>query len=225
MTDSTAKIDPKALYYSVEGLERLLSETKEAKSIDEETIFELEAGIRFVYDDFAETFASLKTLEPTNQITFDHLWTLYPPNTVVYCHDTLGHLQAYKVRKNYLAKDENGMPWLVLTVDYIDSNGKDVGWVKSHQLQIPWFSGVKHIWTLQYTPLELGPEPNVFRKRLIEQGRLALKRHGQQLVEYKGPGLKKGERDWFKFNVRPRKADFPRLSGLIICSGPRSCNA
>lgn len=213
MIDSTAKIDPKALYYSVEGLERLLAEAEEAKPIDEEMIFEFKAGIQFVYDDFAETFASLKTLLPTNQITFDHLWTLYPPNTVVWCLDTLGHLQAYKVRKNYLAKDDNDMPWLVLIVDYIDSNGKDVGWVKSHKLQIPWFDGVKHIWALTYTPLETGPEPDLFRKRLIEQGRLALKRHGQQLVEYKGPGLRKGERGWYKFNVRTRRAGLLRSLG------------
>lgn len=141
-------------------------------------VFELKSAIQFVYEDFAETFASLKTLLPTNQITFDHLWTLYPPNTIVWCGDSLGGLQAYKVRKNALAKDENGMPWLVLTVDYTDSNGKDVGWVQGHTLKIPWFDGVKHIWDLTHMPLEAGPDPERFRKKLIDQGRLALKRHG-----------------------------------------------
>lgn len=187
------------------GLEKLLAEKEEDNPVDDETVFELKAAIQFVYEDFADTFASLKTLLPTNQITFDHLWTLYPPNTIVWGGDKLGNLQAYKVKKNHVVKDENGMPWLVLIVDYIDSNGKDVGWVKAHNVRMPWFDGVKHIWDLSYIPLDMGPEPELFRKRLVDQGRLALQRHGQQLIEYKGPGLREGEQGWYKFNARPRK--------------------
>lgn len=206
MIDSSAKIEPKVLYFSLEGMERLLSETKQCTTVDEEMVFELQAGIQFVYEDFAETFASLKTLLPTNQITFEHLWTLYPPNTIIWSRDILGNLQAHKVRRNILGTSSNGILCLVLTVDHIDSNGKEVGWVKNHTLRILWFDGVEDICDLPYIPLETGPDPDRFRKRLIDQGRLALKRHGQILVEYKGPGLRKGEQDWFKFNIRPKRS-------------------
>lgn len=63
----------------------------------------------------------------------------------------------------------------------------------------------KHIWNLECHPLEAGPDPELSRKRLIERGRLAMKYHGQKLVEYKDPELRKGERDWFKFNVRMKE--------------------
>lgn len=79
-------------------------------------ILELRTGIQLVKEDFGETFASL----PINQITFEHLWTLYPPNTIVWCRDTAGNIQAYKVRKNHPPEDEKGSLWLILNVDYID---------------------------------------------------------------------------------------------------------
>lgn len=204
VTDKAVQVDRKVLYFSLEGLERLLAEAEGCTPVDEEMIFELNAAIQFVKEDFAETFASLKTLLATNQITFEHLWTLYPPNTIVWCSDNLGNTQAYKVRTNRVEKDDRGVPGVVLEVEYIDSNGKDVGW-RGGTLRIPWFHGVQHIWSLECHPLETGPDPELTRKRLIERGRLALTRHGQKLVEYKGSGLRKGERNWFKFNVRPKK--------------------
>lgn len=204
MTDKAVQVDRKVLYFSLEGLERLLAEAEGCTPVDEETIFELNAGIQFVTEDFAETRTSLKTLLPTNQITFEHLWTLYPPNTIVSCSDSLGNTQAYTVKTNRVEPDEKGVLWLVLEVEYIDSNGKDVGW-RGCTLRIPWFHGVQHIWSLECSPLETGPNPELMRKRLIDRGRLALTRHGQRLVEYKGSGLRKGERNWFKFNVSPKK--------------------
>lgn len=206
MVNNVAQVDPKDLYYSLGGLERLLTEAEKRTPMDEDTIFELKAAIQFVHEDFTETFASLKTLLPSKQITFDHLWALYPPNTIIWDTDSLGNLQAYKVRKNVVMKDKEGMPWLFLHVDYIDSNGKVVGWVENQILRMPWFDRVMHIESLPYIPLEKGPDPDLVRKRLVEQGRLALKTHGQRLVEYKGPGLRKGEREWYKFNVRPKQS-------------------
>ncbi|KAI0180993.1 P-loop containing nucleoside triphosphate hydrolase protein [Hypoxylon sp. FL1284] len=198
------EVDPRILYHSLGGLEKLLEEAERASPVDEEMIFELRAGIQFVHEHFEDTFSSLKTLLPTYQINFENLWTLYPPNTVVWTIDEFKHLRAYNVKSAKEVTDKNGMPWLILNVKYVDSNGEDVGWVENETLQTPWFPDVRSLWSLRYIPLNLGPDPESTRSRLIANGRAAIARHGRQLVEYKGPGLRRIRDQWVKFNSHGR---------------------
>ncbi|KAJ9143519.1 AAA family ATPase [Pleurostoma richardsiae] len=198
------QIDPKVLYHSLAGLEKLVRDSEKAVPVDNELLFELRAGIKFVYEDFSETFASLKNLLPHNQINFECLWTLYPPNSIVWSADDLGHTRAWKVASTTMAKDEHGIPWLVLSVDYIDYDGEGVGWVKGHMLKLPWFDGVRTIWKLNYIPLDTGPDPARIKKLLLNNGKEAIKRHGRGLVEYQGSALTQHRNDWIKFHSHGR---------------------
>lgn len=89
----------------------------------------------------------------------------------------------------------------MLKVDYLDYDCKHVAWVKDHTIRLTPFGGAKLIWDLPYIPLNLGPEPEMIRGILVENGKSALRRHGRQLVEYGGPALKKIEDRWVKFNA------------------------
>ncbi|PVH96483.1 P-loop containing nucleoside triphosphate hydrolase protein [Periconia macrospinosa] len=197
-------INKRIFFHSLDGLEKLLAEAENNASPDAENIFELKAGIEFVHQEFASTFASLRTLLPNNQINFENLWTLYPPNTIVWSTDPLGHIRAYKVRQSHEATDNNGIPYLYLDTDYIDSDGTKVGWVRGHGLKFPWFLGVKSIWELRHTPLSLGIDPEKIRATLIENGKKAVQRHGRQLVEYQGSALRKVREGWMRFNPHGR---------------------
>lgn len=119
-------IDKRIFFHSLDGLEKLLAEAENSESPDAESIFELKAGIDFVHQEFESTFASLRTLLPNNQINFENLWTLYPPNTIIWSSDPLGHIRAYKVRASHDTCDDKGIPYLYLDTDYIDLNGTDV---------------------------------------------------------------------------------------------------
>lgn len=202
MSHISCQIDPQILFHSYDGLKKKLSEAELDSPVDREAVFELRAGILYIEEDFAETFSSLKTLLPKCQINFSTLWTLYPPNTIVWTTDELGHLRAYKVRECHNTTDEKGIPWLVLETDYIDSNGNDIGWVKGHILQILGFNGVKDLQDLQYLPLEFDIKEDKIRDLLIENGKVAIKKHGRHVVEYEGRALRQGQKGWIKFNVR-----------------------
>lgn len=179
-----------------------LSEAERSSPFDSETCFELRAATTYIEEDFAETFSSLRTLLPKLQIDFWSLWTLYPPNTIVYATDALGYLRAYLVRVSDYSKDDNDIPFLFLQTDYIDSDGKNIGWVKGHVLRIYIFYGVKDIIELLYVPLTVDRGETRVREILIEKGKAAMKRHGRHVVEYKGLALRRSGDKWVRFNVR-----------------------
>lgn len=66
---------------------------------------------------------------------------------------------------------------------------------------------------MRVIPLNPGPDPKMFKEKLIKNGRLALRWHGRQLVEYEGSAMKQVGDGWIKFNV-----------GFITCEAARENN-
>ena len=171
---------------------------------DKAFIFEIEAALQYIREDFDSTFTSLSKLLPNRQVTFPVLWALFPPNTIVYSTDQLRNPRAWLVRSVEEREDRNGNQWLQLQPEHIDYDGNNVGTVYSEPLKIPAFAGAKNIADLSCFPLEYHPDPAVARQNLLEMGTKALRLHGRVLMEYKGHALKEvpPPRGISKFNVR-----------------------
>lgn len=192
------------MFHAHDALAALL-ETKDPKKAEEiSLVFEIEAALRYIREDFDKTFTSLSNLLPNKQITYPVLWAIFPPNTIIHGIDQLQNPRAWRVRSVSEKEDERGNQWLQIEPEHIDYNGKDVGAIKSESLRIDPFPGARNISELPYFPLEYAPDPTSIRKNLLEMGRKAMRLHGRRLVEYKGHALKEvpPPRGVAKFNVR-----------------------
>lgn len=124
-------IEPRLLFHSQDALAALLKTKNRDDPEDQQFIFELEAALRYIKEDFDNTFTSLSNLLPENQITFAHLWSIFPPNTIIYGLDTLRNPRAWTARSVEERQDQQGNSWLRINPEHIDYDGIDVGVVES----------------------------------------------------------------------------------------------
>lgn len=129
-------MEPRLLFHSHDALEALLKTKNPNEAEDKPFIFEVEAALRYIREDFDSTFTSLSNLLPNKQITYPVLWTLFPPNTIVYSTDQLRNPRAWLVRSTEEREDSNGNQWLQLEPEHIDYDGTHVGTVSSDPLKI-----------------------------------------------------------------------------------------
>ena len=223
------EVDPKVLYHSLSGLERLYAAADKVEPRDEELLFELSAGIQYVHEDFAATSSSLARLLPERKIDFSLLWTIFPPNSTAVGYDRLGLKQAYRVKSTTTKERKDHTEYFELSVDNLNSDGLQIGWVRNIQLIIDEFEGVMDIMDLPYWPLEMHTSAAHVKSELIAAGRAAHSKHGRQLVGYHGHALKevldkKGEKQLVKFNVSPcyRASDLS-VSADLACSHTVGC--
>lgn len=213
------------LFHSHDAIEALLKTKNPSEADDVPFIFELEAALRYIREDFDTTFTSLSNLLPNKQITYPVLWALFPPNTLVYSTDQLRNPRAWLVRSAEEEADKQGNQWLQLFPEHIDYDGLNIGTVSSDPLKIPAFSGAKKISDLSCFPLEYHPDSATAQKLLLEMGQKAMSLHGRCLMEYKGHALKEvpPPRGIAKFNVRGSFHLFYELYSCIFIA--RLCEA
>ena len=190
------------LFYALPNLVSKLEEEQAKDSPDTDKIFEFDATVQFIQEHFGAVRSKLDEF-PDNHIDFSTLWTLFPYHAIVYSSDQLGQGRAYRVRDSSYGKNQDGSAIFTLAADYIDSNGEEVGYVRSQSLtSIPEFSGSKLIYDLPYIPLRLHCRYAEARKQLIATGDKVLSLKGRHLQEYKGHALAEGNDKISKFNVR-----------------------
>ena len=103
-------------------------------------------------------------------ITFEQLWSLYPPGSLVYA-PSFGPAddgQIFKVRDEVVYND-NGRK-LSIPCAYVDWDGDKFGWVTT-QLEVLIFSGAKMIVDLAAVPMEFHPLKESLVVRMTERGR------------------------------------------------------
>ena len=192
------------MFHAHDALAALL-ETKDPNRAEDASFrFEIEAGLRYIREDFDPTFTSLANLLPNKQITYSVLWAIFPPNTIIYGRDQLHNPRAWRVRSAAECEDRDGHQWFQIEPEHVDYDGQNIGTVDSDSLKISVFHGARDISDLPYFPVDYAPDPAATRKNLLAMGRRAMRLHGRQLVECKGHALKEmpPPRGITKFNVR-----------------------
>lgn len=197
------QIDSKILFHSREGLQNLFDAEKKQDSPNSTLLFELEAALDFIQEECADTIKAVESLSAKNEITFDLLWTIFPPRVTVCGIDSLGEVAAYSVVSSAMEADICGARF-VLKVTNVNYDGKKIGRVNSPgNLQIGEFAGARKISSLECMPIDMHPQAGALRLQLFERGTMTLKLYKRQVVEYKeGHALKPGFRgNLVKFNV------------------------
>ena len=185
------------VYYQRQSLtERLRRETSRAQPNDQ-LIFELEAALDLIAEYFADVDDEISSL-PGREMTFNLLWTLFPPRTLVGSIDRLGQLMVYRVREVYYRKRFDGTQVFCMEVDYIDSDGEETGFVERRHLNIGEFRSTRPILELPYNPFHLHPRYETERMELLKRAEKLLRLQGRNLQEYRGHALSESDG---KFNV------------------------
>ena len=159
--------------------------------------------IRFLQEHYASTIKTLPELLGRGEMTFDLLWTLFPPNTVIYTSCVYSEEPKCLIFDYGEEKILKKGKFYVLQCRYLDFNGKHLGEVISNLL-IPEFRGAKVITSLESFPLAFHKEMGKVKSELIERGRRFASLRGIHHTAYQGLAHQKRKGEPFKFSVKGR---------------------
>jgi hypothetical protein len=144
------------------------------------------------------------------KITYDNVWTLFPPGELVMSKPYLDQEQFFLVQGNYLlgwpiteSKRRKVPPaWIVVCWAY-DWDGSSFE-RKGFEFKIEKFSGARSINTLNLFPVSFYKDPKVeggsweasLKKKLMDRGRrfreICIAKRGSRMFEYDGIALSRG---------------------------------
>jgi hypothetical protein len=157
-----------------------------------ETNNEMQLVVEFIKEnkDLQAAIVDYERLFPLGLITFNILWTIYPPREiVVFCEDEVQ--ECYYCRQVYPFTSE-GVPGFTIEVEGIAFDGKRTGRV-SRVFRIMFFQGVKEITSLSIFPLtKYGKNDGLYQRlagrrlrfeELVKPGNERMHMH----MQYQGP--------------------------------------
>ncbi|OBT86393.1 hypothetical protein VE02_05287 [Pseudogymnoascus sp. 03VT05] len=153
-------------------------------------ILSVEQNLLHHYLPEMELYRGFKLYRDVNQkdghITYDLLWALFKPNTLVYtkCFVT-GKPRCVKYDFGEERKTNSGVKYFHVAGRYLDFDGKVLGEAVIH-LSIEKFRGAKRIDTLEVFPLHCHPNESDAREQLLKCGHRFLRLTGINHVEYHG---------------------------------------
>ena len=138
---------------------------------DTSLIDDIETILQLIHDDYSDTIADVEHLISLNQITYELLWTLFPPNTCVYRYHDLTEQSQVLVccSVSYERSQEEGQ-YAELSCEVITNNGSTFGLAWDY-LKIRFFTGTLNIQDLPAYPLEYHKNKTIISKDVIWRGK------------------------------------------------------
>ena len=179
------------------------------KSLPEESqnktlVSHLTLFIDYISTDYAPTARRLYPLLAHHEITFDLLWALFLPNTLVYTV-CAGSNEPRCLKLDWAEQKEtmDRGRFFQLDCHYVDYDGKTFGEANA-VLEIDEFRGVKRIDSLGVFPLAYHEEEETVREKLIQRGRKFGSLKGMHYKFYKGIAFFRRKRGVVRVNVNGR---------------------
>lgn len=120
-------------------------------------------------------------------VTFPHLWTIFPPNIVIYAKENDVD-RAFLLRRTRYGVDGYNIPCFYLTCEFLDFDGDKFG-MNTSILSIPEFTGPKPLTSLPMYPLDLHEKPADTKSKLMELGSRVEALAGTYYKNYNGSGF------------------------------------
>ncbi|CUS10315.1 unnamed protein product [Tuber aestivum] len=158
----------------------------------------------YITTDYAATIKRLYPLLEHHEITFDLLWALFLPNTLIYTI-CAGSSEPRCLKLDWGEQKEtlDRGKFFQLDCRYVDYDGKTYGEAGA-VLEIDEFRGARRIDSLGVFPLAYHEDEEDVRERLIERGRKFGSLKGMHYKYYKGLAFFKRKRGVVKVNVNGR---------------------
>ncbi|KAH7406173.1 P-loop containing nucleoside triphosphate hydrolase protein [Phaeosphaeria sp. MPI-PUGE-AT-0046c] len=170
LNETPPVISPELLFHAREGLAARVEAETGKESSNKVLVEEVGVALQYIAQDYASTQASLTSLAEHDEITFDLLWALFPPNTTVYTKSNLlREHQVCKLQKGEYETLQSGAKQFGLNLRYISHDGEKLGWAQK-TLNIGSFEGAKKVHNLTVVPLERLPSRDAVCQELKERG-------------------------------------------------------
>ncbi|MCJ1376077.1 hypothetical protein MMC20_007315 [Loxospora ochrophaea] len=200
-------VDPKLLFYALPSLTARINDEEAKDTPNKGLIDDISTALEFIDEDFGNTILSLASLSEHDEITFDLLWTLFPPRTVVFTKkNEMNEPQALRFQTGSYETRQDRSEYFSLKCSMINHDGQDFGW-GDHWLEINGFEGAKKTYTLSALPLSLHPEKEAMRNQLIDRGRKYIQMLEPTCREYNGTAIRSNPNDgkpFLKLNAKGR---------------------
>jgi hypothetical protein len=158
------------LFYSYPGILKRFEEEQRKDSPDPSLIFDLTQLLQFISEDLGNLIVGFKESTNLGQVTFQLLYTLFPPNTYVYrSHPYVEQDQILICRNLSYERTQTGMV-AALSCDFITNNGRTFGFARE-VLQIPSFNGTTKIRDLSVYPLDYHIDKKDVYDHAVERGK------------------------------------------------------
>lgn len=225
-------IDPNMLFLYLEELRHMQKqlaeqaetmENKKEKKLTKLKASHLEILITYLDEDFADTKKALYPMLEAGIITFEYLWALFKPNTILYS-STYGDEELPRAFKAIYSKENASFmkgKWYSIEARYLDYDGKTFGMATVHG-EVPSFSGARKISSLPCYPLKYHKDVENAKTELIERGKKFVALQGMNYKTYAGMTFVKKEDKVLKVDVNGRIMIDPAIFRRINPNYPLS---
>ena len=138
-------------------------------------------------------------------ITFEYLWALYKPNTVLYS-STYGDDEEPRAFKAVYSKENVNFQrgkWYSIESRYLEYDGKNFGMATVHG-EVPAFTGARKIASLPCYPFHYHKDPETAKQELIDRGKKFVALQGMNYKTYAGMCYVKKDDKVLKVDVHGR---------------------
>ncbi|PNP83567.1 hypothetical protein FNYG_03130 [Fusarium nygamai] len=217
LVDETPKMNPEVLFLYLEDLRDHLKALRKAKpagkskksrkknkSLLKEKKQHLKILIKYLDHDFESTKESLYPMLKNGLITFELLWALWKPDTLVYAttYGNASEPRVFKVESAHLHHSVMRGSYYHIEGKYMEFDGKRFGYGNT-SVEIDGFQGAKKIKSLPCYPLEYHHNEQKLRLDLIERGKKFASLSGVHYKSYKGIAfMKRRNGSVMKFNIQ-----------------------
>ncbi|GJN79242.1 hypothetical protein PLIIFM63780_002755 [Purpureocillium lilacinum] len=209
LVDGTPKLDPNLLFLYLEDFRTHLKHLRKAEAAGDDKkerqknrarleckMEHLRTLIRYLDKDYAKVKESLYPMLESGVITFDLLWALWKPNTIVYgtAYGNTEDPRAFKVGMAYRQTSLMRGEFYLVEGKYLDFDGKRFGYGSVTQ-DIPEFQGACKITSLPCFPLKYHKDEALIREKLIARGRKFVALDGVHFKSYSGIAYQKRKKN------------------------------
>ncbi|KAK8009935.1 ATPase family AAA domain-containing protein 3A-like [Apiospora arundinis] len=219
LVEETPKLDPNMLFLYLEDLREHLGKLKGTKVDKAKTKKErkkqqawlndkrshLKVLIKYLDKDYAHVKKNLYPLLENGLITFDLLWALWKPNTLVFT-TTYGSPEEHRVFKVEMAEKRYSMlkgETYYIEGKYFEYDGKNFGFGAMAE-EIAEFQGSRRIDSLTCYPLQYHKNETQVRRDLVERGKKFVGLGGMLFRSHQGLAYYKKKKSVVRVEVNSR---------------------
>jgi hypothetical protein len=195
--------ESKLFFHSHAALKARLDEEQARALPDTGLVEDLATALQFVAEDYGEIIADFTRLVSSGEITFDLLWALFTPNTLVYhYHEYTDQHQLLCVRGVYLDQRKNKSWYLTVVCDVVSHDGKAFGMARDSSLEIDEYKGARKIQDLRVYPWKYNLNANAIFDRAVCRGKKFAQMAAYSYHEISGMAMKEVIIDKGKMKIK-----------------------
>ncbi|KAL2835298.1 P-loop containing nucleoside triphosphate hydrolase protein [Aspergillus cavernicola] len=210
---NSKKASPVLFYHSRFGLKSSL-ETEETKEQPNEVLVDgLSVALTYIEEDHAHTIASMDSLLSRDEISWEYIWALFIPQTLVYHYHRLTQQdQILRFCEAEKRLRKTGVWYWQIRCDVIVSNGVKLGFTKVDHFSIDEFPGARKIYDLPIFPLDFVRNKSAVYKHAVERGKRYCEISGESYLECDGPAM----REILNKELEPKQFTFSSFGRAMV---------